>query len=205
MRIISLTSTGRRSSGAGHGQPDGMPQIPAWSAEEHVALMDRLGIATSLLSISTPGVHLAVGRRVRPGPRGERGGPPRGGRLPGSLRSAGFASASRCRRRDRRDRILHRSSRRRRVRVADQRRRDLPRRSGLGPGVRRARPARRARAHSPDVAGLLGAHVVRAAAADAGVPLRHHACGREPRAQRHGRAPSETFASSSRTPARRSR
>ncbi len=44
---------------AGHHQPDGMPQIPAWSAPEHVALMDRLGIATSLLSISTPGVHLA--------------------------------------------------------------------------------------------------------------------------------------------------
>ena len=37
-----------------------MPQIPAWSAPEHVALMDRLGIATSLLSISTPGVHLAA-------------------------------------------------------------------------------------------------------------------------------------------------
>ena len=45
---------------AGHDQPDGMPQIPAWSAPEHVALMDRLGIATSLLSISTPGVHLAA-------------------------------------------------------------------------------------------------------------------------------------------------
>jgi 6-methylsalicylate decarboxylase len=44
---------------AGHSQPDGMPQIPDWSAESHVALMDRLGIATSLLSISTPGVHLA--------------------------------------------------------------------------------------------------------------------------------------------------
>ena len=44
---------------AGHSQPDGMPQIPEWSAEAHVALMDRLGIATSLLSISTPGVHLA--------------------------------------------------------------------------------------------------------------------------------------------------
>jgi predicted TIM-barrel fold metal-dependent hydrolase len=42
---------------AGHSQPDGMPQIPAWSAEQHVALMDRLGIATSLLSVSTPGVH----------------------------------------------------------------------------------------------------------------------------------------------------
>lgn len=43
----------------GHGQPDGFPQIPDWSAEEHVAAMDRLGIATSLLSISSPGVHLA--------------------------------------------------------------------------------------------------------------------------------------------------
>jgi 6-methylsalicylate decarboxylase len=43
----------------GHGQPDGFPRIPAWSAEEHVAVMDRLGIATSLLSISSPGVHLA--------------------------------------------------------------------------------------------------------------------------------------------------
>ena len=43
----------------GHGQPDGFPQIPDWSAEEHVAAMDRLGIAASLLSISSPGVHLA--------------------------------------------------------------------------------------------------------------------------------------------------
>lgn len=43
----------------GHGQPDGFPQIPEWSPGEHVAAMDRLGIATSLLSISSPGVHLA--------------------------------------------------------------------------------------------------------------------------------------------------
>jgi len=43
----------------GHGEPDGFPQIPSWSAAEHVAAMDRLGIATSLLSISSPGVHLA--------------------------------------------------------------------------------------------------------------------------------------------------
>lgn len=46
---------------SGHGQPDGFPLIPAWSAEEHVAMMDRLGIATSLLSISSPGVHLGHG------------------------------------------------------------------------------------------------------------------------------------------------
>jgi 6-methylsalicylate decarboxylase len=43
----------------GHDRPDGFPHIPAWSADEHVAVMDRLGIATSLLSISSPGVHLA--------------------------------------------------------------------------------------------------------------------------------------------------
>ena len=43
----------------GHEQPDGFPHIPDWSAEEHVEVMDRLGIATSLLSISSPGVHLA--------------------------------------------------------------------------------------------------------------------------------------------------
>jgi predicted TIM-barrel fold metal-dependent hydrolase len=43
----------------GHERPDGFPHIPEWSAEEHVAAMDRLGIATSLLSISSPGVHLA--------------------------------------------------------------------------------------------------------------------------------------------------
>lgn len=43
---------------AGHTRPDGMPAIPEWSAQEHVEVMDRLGIATSLLSVSTPGVHL---------------------------------------------------------------------------------------------------------------------------------------------------
>jgi 6-methylsalicylate decarboxylase len=41
---------------AGHDQPDGFPYIPDWSAEEHVHVMDRLGIATSYLSVSSPGV-----------------------------------------------------------------------------------------------------------------------------------------------------
>lgn len=44
---------------AGHAQPDGMPAIPEWSAAEHVALMDRLGIEVSMLSISSPGVWTA--------------------------------------------------------------------------------------------------------------------------------------------------
>ncbi|MGH7789404.1 MAG: amidohydrolase family protein [Candidatus Binatia bacterium] len=42
---------------AGHDQPDGFPQVPVWSVREHVEAMDRLGIATSLLSISSPGVY----------------------------------------------------------------------------------------------------------------------------------------------------
>ena len=46
---------------AGHDQPDGMPWIPEWSAEQHLEVMDRLGIATSLLSISSPGVHVGDG------------------------------------------------------------------------------------------------------------------------------------------------
>src|SRR5262249_51178932 len=42
---------------AGHDRPDGFPQVPDWSVEEHLAAMDRLGIATSLLSISSPGIY----------------------------------------------------------------------------------------------------------------------------------------------------
>jgi predicted TIM-barrel fold metal-dependent hydrolase len=41
----------------GHGQPDGFPFVPEWSAAEHVAVMDRLGIARSVLSVSSPGVR----------------------------------------------------------------------------------------------------------------------------------------------------
>ena len=41
---------------AGFGMVDGMP-VPLWEAAAHVALMDRLGIATSLLSVSSPGVY----------------------------------------------------------------------------------------------------------------------------------------------------
>lgn len=49
----------------GHDRPDGFPHIPEWSADEHVAAMDRLGIETSLLSISSPGVHLAGAAEAR--------------------------------------------------------------------------------------------------------------------------------------------
>jgi predicted TIM-barrel fold metal-dependent hydrolase len=40
----------------GHTEPDGFPVLPEWSAEAHLAMMDRVGIGTSMLSVSTPGV-----------------------------------------------------------------------------------------------------------------------------------------------------
>ncbi|MGC4940458.1 amidohydrolase family protein [Kribbella sp. DT2] len=42
---------------AGHLRPDGMPGWPVWSAAKHLELMDRTGIAKSVLSVSSPGVH----------------------------------------------------------------------------------------------------------------------------------------------------
>ncbi|KAK3315850.1 amidohydrolase [Apodospora peruviana] len=42
----------------GHEKPDGMPALPAWSPEAHIALMDKLNITKSILSITSPGTHL---------------------------------------------------------------------------------------------------------------------------------------------------
>ncbi|MFC8592014.1 amidohydrolase family protein [Streptomyces atroolivaceus] len=47
----------RQAREAGHELPDGVPAWPSWSAEDHLELMDRCGIRTSMLSISSPGVH----------------------------------------------------------------------------------------------------------------------------------------------------
>jgi predicted TIM-barrel fold metal-dependent hydrolase len=41
---------------AGITHPDGMPGWPAWDVAQHLDLMDQSGIATSILSISSPGV-----------------------------------------------------------------------------------------------------------------------------------------------------
>jgi 6-methylsalicylate decarboxylase len=50
---------------AGHVHPDGMPGWPAWDPETHLELMDRCGIDTSLLSVSSPGIHFGDDRAAR--------------------------------------------------------------------------------------------------------------------------------------------
>jgi 6-methylsalicylate decarboxylase len=50
---------------AGHVRPDGMPTLPEWSDKEALSLMDAVGVSTSILSISSPGVHFGDGARAR--------------------------------------------------------------------------------------------------------------------------------------------
>ena len=42
---------------AGWAKPDGMPGIPAWTERGMLEMMDEVGIAKGILSISSPGVH----------------------------------------------------------------------------------------------------------------------------------------------------
>lgn len=42
----------------GYNGPDGMPGVPHWSAESHIAYMDSHGIAKSILSVSSPGTNI---------------------------------------------------------------------------------------------------------------------------------------------------
>lgn len=53
------------AKGAGRERPDGMPGWPGWDEDTHLGLMDRWGVATSMLSISSPGVHFGDDARAR--------------------------------------------------------------------------------------------------------------------------------------------
>jgi predicted TIM-barrel fold metal-dependent hydrolase len=45
--------------------PDGMPFMPDWEPEIAVEMMDRQGIATAILSVSSPGVHFGNDQAAR--------------------------------------------------------------------------------------------------------------------------------------------
>jgi predicted TIM-barrel fold metal-dependent hydrolase len=50
---------------AGHAEPDGMKEIPAWNETSAIQNMNDLGISTALLSISSPGVHFGDHAQAR--------------------------------------------------------------------------------------------------------------------------------------------
>lgn len=54
-----------QATAAGHAHPDGMGGWPSWSARDHLDLMDRNGIDTALLSLSSPGVHFGDDKAAR--------------------------------------------------------------------------------------------------------------------------------------------
>ncbi|WP_069759961.1 amidohydrolase family protein [Streptomyces sp. LUP47B] len=55
----------QQATAAGHAQPDGMAGWPSWSVEAHLDLMDRNGIETAMLSMSSPGVHFGDDKAAR--------------------------------------------------------------------------------------------------------------------------------------------
>jgi len=50
---------------AGQAHPDGMPQIPEWSEEMALRMMDGLGIAAAVISVSSPGVYFGNAEAAR--------------------------------------------------------------------------------------------------------------------------------------------
>jgi predicted TIM-barrel fold metal-dependent hydrolase len=54
-----------QATAAGHAHPDGMAGWPTWSVRDHLDLMDRNGIGTAMLSLSSPGVHFGDDKAAR--------------------------------------------------------------------------------------------------------------------------------------------
>ncbi|MEH0554095.1 MULTISPECIES: amidohydrolase family protein [unclassified Streptomyces] len=55
----------QHATAAGHAHPDGMGGWPSWSLQAHLDLMDRNGIETAMLSMSSPGVHFGDDKAAR--------------------------------------------------------------------------------------------------------------------------------------------
>ena len=48
----------------GYATPDGMPGIPKWSEESHLAFMDSHGFSKSIISVSSPGTNITSDRSL---------------------------------------------------------------------------------------------------------------------------------------------
>ncbi|MDX2756957.1 amidohydrolase family protein [Streptomyces europaeiscabiei] len=55
----------QQATAAGHSHPDGMGGWPSWSVQAHLDLMDRNGIESAMLSMSSPGVHFGDDKAAR--------------------------------------------------------------------------------------------------------------------------------------------
>ncbi|MFM9698760.1 amidohydrolase family protein [Streptomyces europaeiscabiei] len=55
----------QQATAAGHAHPDGMGGWPSWSVQAHLDLMDRNGIESAMLSMSSPGVHFGDDKAAR--------------------------------------------------------------------------------------------------------------------------------------------
>ena len=161
---------------AGHVQPDGMPAIPAWTVDGHVNVLDRLGIGTALLSISSPGVHFgddaaagALARQVNEdGRRAVERHPGRFGLLAslplpdvdGALAELTYAFD-----------VLHADGVVLLTHVGDTYLGDPALEPVFAELDRRPRP----RVHPPDLTAMLAAHLAGSSPPDDRVPLRHDA------------------------------
>lgn len=65
-----------QATAAGHAHPDGMGGWPSWSVEAHLDLMDRNGIETAMLSMSSPACTSATTRRPDSSPGASTSTPP---------------------------------------------------------------------------------------------------------------------------------
>lgn len=55
----------QQATAAGHAHPDGMGGWPSWSVQAHLDLMDRNGIESAMLSMSSPGVYFGDDKAAR--------------------------------------------------------------------------------------------------------------------------------------------
>ena len=184
----------------------GDPLMKNWTIEKSLADMDKAGIATAMLSVTTPGVNFTKPRRGAPAvPRVERICRQAGRGSSRPVRQFRDAAADRRRRQSARDRLRARYAEGRRHRADDELRRQMARRSPVPAGHGRTQPPQGAGLYPSDGGELLHQSGAHAAAGHDRIRHRYDAHHRRHRVLRQCAAVSATSAGSSRMPAARCR